>query len=152
MGTPNLVGHLGYGRALDGLVGPVGASPIVDLSIGLHMLGFAGNLVFGIEGRAHLHPLREDIDLVLWQFILGRHFVVAVLVGNHLQQQAFLWLIEVDGRANIAAFQQSLAAGYPKVAFQPLLATVTFETVFLKNPENLLVKELDLGRIGKFLS
>ena len=131
MGTPNLVGHLGYGRALDGLVGPVGASPIVDLSIGLHMLGFAGNLVFGIEGRAHLHPLREDIDLVLWQFILGRHFVVAVLVGNHLQQQALLWLIEVDGRANVAAFQQSLTAGYPKVAFQPLLGTVTFETVFL---------------------
>ena len=87
--------------------------------------------MFGIEWGAHLHPLGKNIDLVLWQFILGRHFVVAVLVGNHLQQQAFLWLIKVDGRANVAAFQQSLTAGYPKVAFQPLLGTVTFETVFL---------------------
>ena len=151
IGAPRLVSHLRHCRALDGLVGPIGAGAVINLRIGLHMLGFAGNLVFGIEGSAHLHPLGKDIDLLLAQLFLGRHFVVAVLVRNHLQQQALHGLIKVDGRTDVATFQQALSAGYSKVAFQPLLGTVTFETAFLENPENLLIKELHLGRIGEFL-
>ena len=107
--------------------------------------------MFGVKGGAHLHPLSEDIDLLLRQFIFGRHFVIAVLVRNHIEQQAFFRLIKVDGRTDVPTFQKTLAAGHPKVAFQPLLRTVAIKAILLQNTQNFLIKELDFSCVRQFL-
>ena len=73
------------------------------------------------------------------------------LVRNHLQKQTLIRLIEVDSRTDVATFQQALATGHPKVAFQPLLGTVAIKAILLKNTQNLLIKELDFSCVRQFM-
>ena len=104
------------------------------------------NLAGGIKRSAQFHPLGQQGDLLIRQFLLRRHLVVFVLPRDHRQQQALLRFGQVDRRAGLAALEQGLPAGESKVALELLPCPVALETFRLEDGINLVVKKLDLGR------
>ena len=150
--APVGVGHLGHGRTLDFLIGPVSAGAGIDLRVGQLMRRVVpGDFQLGIKRRAQLHPLRKHVDFLLRQLCLGRHLVVAVAIRNHVEQQTLLRLLEINGRPDFAALEQPRTTGEAEMSLELFLPTVALETALLQNRENFLVKKLNLRRVGQLL-
>ena len=146
---PSGVIDLRRGSRLDRLERPGGRGALVDLvrrQVAVSKL-FAMNLAGGIKRSAQFHPLGQQGDLLIRQFLLRRHLVVFVLPRDHRQQQALLRLGQVDRRAGLAALEQALPVGEAKVALEFLPRPVALETLRLEDGENLVVKKLNLGRV-----
>ena len=110
-----------------------------------------GDFQLGIKRRAQLYPASEQLNLRRRQLRLGRHLVVAVAIGNHVEQQTLLRLLEINGRPDFAALEQPRTTGEAEMSLELFLPTVALETVLLQNRENFLVKKLNLRRVGQLL-
>ena len=86
--------------ALHRLVGPPGS--ILSRNCGglLRSRLAARRLRAGSPGNPHLHPANEQVNLSLGKLPLGRHLVLIILIGDHLENQALVEIIETDSRAD----------------------------------------------------
>ena len=136
------------GKRLGRLERPSGCGALVELVRRQLAMGnlLALNLAGRIKRSAHLHPLGQQRNLHVRQFLLRRHLVVFVLPRDHLQQQALLRLGQMDRRAGLAALEQPGAVCNSKLPLELLLRAVALETLRLEDGINFVVKELNLGR------
>ena len=85
--APVGVGHLGHGRTLDFLIGPVSAGAGIDLRVRqLVRRTIAGDFQLRIKQRAQLYPASEQLNLRRRQLCFRRHLVILILIREHREQ------------------------------------------------------------------
>ena len=98
----------GKGRTLEGH-----KRPPVPRQLGEILFGDRGARI----GGAARHPVGQDGDLLVRQFLLGRHFEIGVRVADPLEEQALLRLARNNRRASLAA----LLPAAPRIKGEPSL-------------------------------
>ena len=92
--------HLRHRWAFERLVRPVRLGEFIDLgnlrSLFLDMVKLIG--VFRSPRKTHLDPLRQRRDLGILKFPAGWHFMLFILVRDHVKQKAVFWLRLIKGR------------------------------------------------------